>query len=117
MDITPKSIPKLCERLKYIRVMADMTQAEMASALGVTQQAIQQAETGKARAPRYLHKLSLVTGLPFEWVALNEMPSADTKIVRKQGLSERETELLERFKKMNTDEQNLILNLVKSRTK
>ena len=47
-----KKMSKLSARLKYIRAHHDLSQAELAEKAGTTQQAIQQAEKGKARQPR-----------------------------------------------------------------
>jgi transcriptional regulator with XRE-family HTH domain len=114
MNYVLKSIPRLSERLKYVRQMAHLTQAELAGMAGTTQQAIQQAETGKARQPRYLHRIARELGVPFEWLAFNEVPGS-VKGPVKSGLSERENEVITGFRAMNRKEQNLILDIMKAR--
>lgn len=109
-----KSISRLSERLKYLRQVASLTQADLAVMAGTTQQAIQQAETGKARQPRYLHRIAKELGVPFEWLAFNDLPSS-SKMSGKPGLTERENEVLNGFRAMSRKEQNLILTVIKAR--
>lgn len=111
-----KSIPKLAERLKYVRLVKGLSQADLAGIAGTTQQAIQQAETGKARQPRYLHRIAKELGVPFEWLAFNDVPSS-SKVSGKPGLTERENEVLSGFRAMSRKEQNLILTVIKARGK
>lgn len=109
-----KDIKKLSDRLKYIRKNLGLSQAELAELAQTTQQAIQQAETGKALNPRYLPVLSRAIGVPYEWLALNVLTAeqAETK-----PLSAQENELLDSFKAMPKKDQNLMLELIKSRAK
>jgi transcriptional regulator with XRE-family HTH domain len=116
MEFSLKSILKLSDRLKYIRLIKGLSQVELAEMATTTQQAIQQAETGKARNPRYLHKLSQALGIPFEWLALNEMPVAETSR-KKIGLSERENEMLQSYRSLPKTEQEIILDIMKARQK
>jgi len=106
-----KSIPELSERLKYVRLMHDLSQAHLADMVGATQQAIQQAESGKARQPRYLHALSKELKIPFDWLAFNEMPSSKG---RKKGQLA-ENEILGTFYAMPKEDQELMLQLMKNR--
>jgi transcriptional regulator with XRE-family HTH domain len=115
--IVLKNIPALSERLKYIRAMRDLSQIELAEIAGTTQQAIQQAETGKARNPRYLHKISLALDIPYEWLTMNIQPPAKLQEVENQGLSERRRDVLDSFFGMSKKEQELMLGLMKTRQK
>lgn len=110
-----KNIPDLAGRLKHIREMKGLSQVDLAAIAGTTQQAIQQAEAGKARNPRYLHKLSLALDIPFEWLTMNIMPVK--KKQESSGFSERGHEVLDRFYAMPKKDQNLLLELMKSRQK
>jgi len=122
-----KTIPTLSERLRYIRDIKNLSQAELAQYAGTTQQAIQQAEKGKARHPRYLHTLAKALDLPLEWVlygqegeAQNEsMPSqlVVTGFAESHGSTSPEIkeEVLDNFFNMPKEDQDLMLQLMKSR--
>ncbi len=112
-----KSIPSLAERLKYIRKMKDLSQIDLAELAGTTQQAIQQAETGKARSPRYLHKIALALDIPYEWLTMNIAPDAKEKAAVTSGLAEKGRDVLDSFFSMPKKDQTLILELMKSRQK
>ena len=110
-----KNIPDLAGRLRHIRETKGLSQVELAEIAGTTQQAIQQAETGKARNPRYLHKLALALDIPYEWLTMNMMP--DRKSVQAGGFSEKGKEVLDSFYSMPKKDQTLLLELMKSRRK
>lgn len=109
-----KSLPELADRLIYIRRIKSLTQMHLAEMAGTTQQAIQQAEGGKARHPRYLAKLAQALDIPHEWLALNMMPG---KAGAKSGLSEKGSDVLSSFYAMPKKDQDLMLELMKSRGK
>ncbi len=109
-----KNIPVLAERLKYIRKIKGLSQIELADICETTQQAIQQAEAGKAQNPRYLHKLALALDIPYEWVTMNLV---EAKKSGAQGLSEKKSEVLDSFYAMPKKEQALMLELMKTRRK
>ena len=109
-----KNIPDLAERLKYIRRIKGLSQIEMAALCGTTQQAIQQAEAGKAQNPRYLPKLALALDIPSEWLTMNLVPSK--KIVT-PGFSDKGKDVLDTFFAMPKKDQALMLELMKTRQK
>lgn len=109
-----KNIPELAERLKYIRKIKQLSQIELAEIAGTTQQAIQQAECGKAQNPRYLHKLALALDIPYEWLTMNLVP---TKKPISSGFSDKGREVLDNFFAMPKKDQALLLELMKSRGK
>ena len=109
-----KDIKSLGERLKYIRKEKELSQSDLAKLAGTTQQAIQQAEAGKARNPRYLSRLAQEIGVPFSWLSLNVVSDEDGKGAY---LSAQESEFLNSFKAMDDENQEIILKLMKSRTK
>lgn len=109
-----KNIPDLAERLKYIRKIKGLSQIELAGLCGTTQQAIQQAEAGKAQNPRYLHKLAHVLDLPHEWVTMNLVPEKKTAM---PGFSDKGREVLDTFFAMPKKDQTLLLELMKTRNK
>jgi transcriptional regulator with XRE-family HTH domain len=109
-----KNIPDLAERLKYIRKIKGLSQIELASLCGTTQQAIQQAEAGKAQNPRYLHKLAHILDLPPEWVTMNLVPG---KKPVTPGFSDKGREVLDTFFAMPKKDQALLLELMKTRQK
>lgn len=111
-----KNIPDLSERLKYIRKIKELSQIDLADLCDTTQQAIQQAEAGKAQNPRYLHKLALALDLPYEWVTMNLVPSKKAENVA-PGFSERGKEVLDNFFAMPKKDQALLLELMKTRHK
>lgn len=109
-----KNIKTLAGRLKYVRDQLDLSQAELAEFAQTTQQAIQQAESGKARNPRYLPQLSKAVGVPYEWLALNVLSPEQLETL---PLSAQENELLSSFKAMPKKDQTLMLELMRSRRK
>ncbi len=111
-----KNIPDLAERLKYIRKIKGLSQIELANIAGTTQQAIQQAEAGKAQNPRYLHKLALTLEIPYEWLTMNLVPAKRAKETAK-GFSEKGREVLDNFFAMPKKDQSLLLELMKTRQK
>lgn len=114
MSIPLKSLPDLADRLIYVRRLKDLTQAELADLAGTTQQAIQQAETGKAQNPRYLARLAKALDIPLEWLAMNMIPA---KSGTKAGFSEKGDDVLSSFYAMPKKDQELMLELMKSRAR
>lgn len=112
-------MPKLSERLKFIRQLHDLSQAELAEKAGTTQQAIQQAEAGKARQPRYLHKLAQELDISVEWVVFGQPPENNEKKTQKQGagFDDKASDVLQNFFSMPEEDQELIFQLMKSRQK
>ena len=115
--IALKSIPALAERLKYIRKINGLSQIDLAEIAGTTQQAIQQAEAGKAQNPRYLHKLSLALNIPYEWLTMNLVPDKKGKDIVNTGFSEKGREVLDNFFAMPKKDQALLMELMKTRQK
>ena len=109
-----KNIPDLAERLKYIRKIKGLSQIDLARLCGTTQQAIQQAEAGRARNPRYLHKLSHTLDLPYEWVTMNLVPG---KKPVTPGFSDKGKDVLDVFFAMPKKDQALLLERMKTRQK
>lgn len=109
-----KDIKTLSGRLKYIRKEMGLSQVDVAKMAKTTQQAIQQAEVGKARNPRYLARLAKQLGIPHEWLALNviDVQSKETNV-----LTARENELVSNFRDISKKEQDLMIELIKSRKK
>lgn len=110
-----KNIPDLAGRLKHIREAKGLSQVDLAEIAGTTQQAIQQAESGKARNPRYLHKLALALDIPYEWLTMNVLP--DKRKEGGSGFSEKGRDVLDCFYAMPKKDQALLLELMKSRQK
>lgn len=109
-----KNIPELAERLKYIRKIKDLSQIELAALCGTTQQAIQQAEAGKAQNPRYLPKLALALDIPSEWLTMNLVTG---KKAAMPGFSDKGRDVLDTFFAMPKKDQALMLELMKTRQK
>ncbi len=114
MSIPLKNIKDLSERLIYIRRVTGMSQSEMAKMAGTTQQAIQQAEAGKARHPRYLNKLAHKLDIPAEWLTMNMMP--EEKPILK-GLKEKDSKFVEDYLSFSSKEQKLVQDFVKNKIK
>ncbi len=112
-----KSIPNLSDRLKYIRKMKGLSQIDLAELAGTTQQAIQQAESGKAQNPRYLHKIALTLEIPYEWLTMNLVPDNKGKQASATGMADKGREILDNFFAMPKKDQSLMLELMKSRQK
>ncbi len=115
--VTLKNIPELAERLKYIRKINGLSQIDVAKICETTQQAIQQAEAGKAKSPRYLHKLSLSLDIPYEWLTMNIVPEDKSAKPSLSGFSEKDRDVLDSFFAMPKKDQSLLLELMKTRTK
>lgn len=113
---TIKNIPDMGDRIRYVRESFELSQVELAKIAGTTQQAIQQAEAGKAKTPRYLHHLSLFLEIPYEWLTMNIMP-AKTRGLKSGGFSEKGQDVLDTFFSMPKKEQDLMLELMKTRKK
>lgn len=109
--------PKLSDRLKYIRTMHGLSQAELAQKAGTTQQAIQQAEKGKARQPRYLHQLAKNLDIPIEWMMFGSAEEQAKKSALKNALNDQSNDVLESFFAMPKKDQRLIYELMQSRQK
>ncbi len=112
-----KNIPELAERLKHIRKVKGLSQIDLAVIAGTTQQAIQQAEAGKAQNPRYLHKIALALDIPYEWITMNMIPQKQGKTAQESGFSEKEKDVLDTYFSMPKKDQALLLELMKSRRK
>lgn len=100
-----------------MRRVKGLTQADLAELAGTSQQAIQQAECGKARNPRYLTKLAKSLDIPPEWLSLNEMPDGKAPKASPRGMAERDREVLQRFNALPRSEQDLIFKLMDARRK
>ena len=109
-------MPNLAERIQYIRQLKNLSQVELAKIAGTTQQAIQQAEKGKARQPRYLHNLAMALDLPIEWVLFGE-EEQESAVKKSNGLKDKSSEVLDNFYAMPKADQDLILQLMQSRKK
>ena len=109
-------MPKLSDRLKYIRQSYGLSQDELAAKAGTTQQAIQQAEKGKARQPRYLHNLANALEIDVEWVIFGTVEGAVKPIeTQNDGLEDSASDVLNKFYAMPEKDQELIYELMKSR--
>ncbi len=111
-----KKMPALSDRLKYIRQACNLSQAELAEKAGTTQQAIQQAEKGKARQPRYLHRLAQQLDIPTDWLVFGD--SIEEQSIHGsnvKGLEEKPTDVLDKFFSMPEKDQKLIYELMKAR--
>ena len=113
---TLKNIPDMGDRIRYVRESFELSQVELAKIAGTSQQAIQQAEAGKAKTPRYLHHLSLSLDIPYEWLAMNIMPGK-VRGAKAGGFSEKGQDVLDTFFSMSKKEQTLMLELMKARKK
>ena len=111
-------MPELSKRLKYIRAHHDLSQAELADIAGTTQQAIQQAESGKARQPRYLHQLARELDIPIDWMIFgNAVKNVLVKGKKSKGFEDQSSDVLDQFFAMPEKDQKLIYELMRSRQK
>jgi len=114
--MTFKSMPNLSERLKYVRKLHNLSQVELAALARTTQQAIQQAEAGKARNPRYLHEIARALELDVNWLVFGE-EVRETSANQSQQNTGFEEEVMGVFRGMPEEEQKLMYELMKSRQK
>lgn len=113
-----KHMPKLSDRLKYIRQYHGLSQGELAQKAGTTQQAIQQAEKGIARQPRYLHRLAQELEISVEWIVFGraeEKAQTETQTSPNSGLNDKSADVLNSFFAMPEKDQKLIYELMQSR--
>lgn len=112
-------MPKLAERLKYIRSYHNLSQADMAGHAKTTQQAIQQAEVGKARQPRYLHRLAQELNIPIDWMVFGDAVKGEVapSTSKAKGFNDKSVDVLDNFFAMPKKDQNLIYELMRSRKK
>lgn len=111
-----QEMPALADRLKYLRQFHNLSQVELAQIAGTTQQAIQQAESGKARQPRYLHQVARALSIPVDWMVLGHAVEGPSKTnVEQEGLQDKASDVLENFFAMPEKDQELIYELMKSR--
>lgn len=118
--MTYDSMPRLSERLKYVRQMFNLSQVELAQKAGTTQQAIQQAEKGIARQPRYLHRLAQELEIPIEWMIFGqaqqqEIAKTIQNTAQAGGLHDQSSDVLDSFFSMPEKDQKLIYELMQSR--
>lgn len=115
-------MPILSKRLKFLRTRFGLSQEDLARKAGTTQQAIQQAEKGRARQPRYLPALAQALDIPLEWMMTGALPPHDAANSNKasklslHGLKE-DDELLQTYYAMPKKDRDLIYELMKSRAK
>ena len=111
-------MPKLSDRLKYIRQYHGLSQGELAQKAGTTQQAIQQAEKGIARQPRYLHRLAQELEISVEWIVFGraeEKEQTEMQVSPNSGLNDKSADVLNSFFAMPEKDQKLIYELMQSR--
>jgi transcriptional regulator with XRE-family HTH domain len=117
------NIPNLAKRILYIRRQFELSQSQLAKLAKTTQQAIQQAEKGKALQPRYLPLIAKELDLPLDWVmvgstdAFSSEKGKKRKAAPKNMLAERDRQVLEHFKAMPNKDQKLIFELMRNRKK
>ena len=64
----------LGDRLRKAREVADLTQTELASSLGIGRRSVSRYEDGDAMPKRgVVMAWSMATGVPFEWLARGEV--------------------------------------------
>ncbi|MBX9705536.1 MAG: LexA family transcriptional regulator [Gammaproteobacteria bacterium] len=68
----------LAIRLKQARQKKRLTQADLALAVGIKQQAIQRIEAGKVKSTSYIVQMAKVLDVSPEWLALGNEPTAET---------------------------------------
>lgn len=70
----------ISERVKLRRTELGLTQTELATRAGTSQQAIQQLEEGKTKRPRYLPELSVALGCSVKWLLTGTNPPRGDEI-------------------------------------
>ena len=65
---------ELNERVSLAREHAQLTQAQLAKASGVSQQAIQKLESGKSKDSKKIAQIAIACGVRPEWLATGEEP-------------------------------------------
>lgn len=68
----------LATRLKQARQKKKLTQADLAAAIGVKQQAIQRIEAGKVKSTSYIVQMAKVLDVSSEWLALGDQAGDST---------------------------------------
>jgi len=73
---------ELNERVSTARVHAQLTQAQLAKAAGVSQQAIQKLESGKSKDSKKIAQIAIACGVRPEWLTTGDEPMVAANVVR-----------------------------------
>jgi len=76
---------ELNERVSAARVKAHLTQAQLAKAAGVSQQAIQKLEAGKSKDSKKIAQIAIACGVRPEWLAYGEEPMEASRPAHRGG--------------------------------
>ena len=93
-------------RLKKLRNILDVSQADVAKAIGVSRTAYVKYETGASKPVRKLNELANYFNVSADYLLGND----DTKT--ELSLSQKQTKLLEGFDSLNTEGQNTLLSML-----
>ncbi len=63
---------QLAKRFKQAREQADLSQTELAHALGVVPQAVQHVESGRVAKPKFLPEAAKYLGVSYDWLLSGE---------------------------------------------
>lgn len=66
------NLSELSERLTWARRKNDLSQTALAKKLNVSQGAIEKAENGKVRQPKFLPEAAEILNVPYQWLANNQ---------------------------------------------
>lgn len=93
-------------RLKELRITKDVSQADVAKAIGITRTAYVKYETGASKPVRKLNELAKYFNVSADYL----LGSDDTKV--EPPLSEKHSALLKGFDSLNAEGQNTLLNML-----
>lgn len=68
----------ISERVKNKRILLNLTQSELAEAVGTTQQSIEQLESGKTKRPRFLPELAKALSCSVDWLVTGRENNNDS---------------------------------------
>lgn len=69
LNCIDEGIMNIAEKLKKIRLKRGLTQRELASRAGITQQAINSIERGRVAKPKYIVEIAQALGCSPKWLS------------------------------------------------
>ena len=93
-------------RLKDLRIKKDVSQADVAKAIGISRTAYVKYETGASKPVRKLHELAKYFNVSADYLLGNDGTKAEPPLSKKQTI------LLRGFDSLNPEGQSTLLNML-----
>lgn len=96
-------------RLKSLRTKMNVSQADVANAIGISRTAYVKYETGASKPVRKLHELAKYFNVSADYLLGNDAASKASE----PELAEDETKLVADYRWLDADGKNLVLNMIR----